>query len=66
MLVYAIDGDMGWIPGSERSPGKEMTAHSGILVWEIPWTEKPGGLQFMGLQTAGHNLAATEQEKEET
>ena len=24
---------------------KEMTTHSSILAWEIPWTEKPGGLQ---------------------
>ena len=23
---------------------KEMAAHSGILAWEIPWTEEPGGL----------------------
>ena len=23
---------------------KEMATHSGILVWEIPWTEEPGGL----------------------
>ena len=23
---------------------KEMTTHSGNLAWEIPWTEKPGGL----------------------
>ena len=23
---------------------KEMTTHSGILAWEIPWTEEPGGL----------------------
>ena len=22
-----------------------MTAHSNILVWRIPWTEEPGGLQ---------------------
>ena len=29
---------------------KEMATHSSILVWEIPWTEKPGGLQSMGLQ----------------
>ena len=21
-----------------------MAAHSGILAWEIPWTEEPGGL----------------------
>ena len=66
MLVYAIEGDMGWIPGSGRFPGNEMAAHSSILVCEIPRTEKPGGLQFIGLQTAGHDLAATQQEKEET
>ena len=22
-----------------------MTTNSNILAWEIPWTEKPGGLQ---------------------
>jgi len=32
-----------------------MATHSSILAWEIPWTEEPGGLQFMGLQRAGHN-----------
>ena len=34
---------------------KEMATHSSILAWEIPWTEEPGGLQFMGSQRAGHN-----------
>ena len=29
---------------------KEMATHSSILAWEIPWTEKPGGLQSMGSQ----------------
>ena len=29
---------------------REMATHSGILAWEIPWTEEPGGLQSMGLQ----------------
>ena len=24
-----------------------MATHSSMLVWEIPWTEEPGGLQFM-------------------
>ena len=24
---------------------KEMTTHSRILAWEIPWTEEPGRLQ---------------------
>ena len=30
--------------GQEDPLEKEMAAHSGILVWEIPWTEEPGGL----------------------
>ena len=28
-----------------------------ILAWEIPWTEEPGGLQSMGSQRVGHDLA---------
>ena len=28
-----------------------MATHSGALVWRIPWTEEPGGLQSMGLQS---------------
>ena len=32
---------------------KEMTTHSNILAWKIPWTEEPGGLQFMGSQRVG-------------
>ena len=30
---------------------KEMAAHSSILAWRIPWTEEPGGLQLMELQS---------------
>ena len=37
-------GDPGLIPGSGRSLEKEMTTHSGILAWRIPWTEESGGL----------------------
>ena len=50
-----VTGDMGSIPGLGRSPEKEMTAHSSILAWEIPWTEKAGGLQSLGSQRMGHN-----------
>ena len=28
-----------------------------ILAWRIPWTEEPGGLQFLGLQRVGHGSA---------
>ena len=34
---------------------KEMTTHSSILAWRIPWTEEPGGLQSMGSQRVRHN-----------
>ena len=37
-------GDMSWIPGLGRSLEQEMSAHSSILAWEIPWTEEPGRL----------------------
>ena len=30
--------------GQEDSLEKEMVIHSGILAWESPWTEEPGGL----------------------
>ena len=34
---------------------KGMASQSRILAWRIPWTEKPGGLQFMGSQRVGHD-----------
>ena len=34
---------------------EEMAAHSSIVAWRIPWTEEPGGLQFMVLQRVGHS-----------
>ena len=42
--------DAGSIPGSGRSPEKEMATHLSILAWEIPGTEEPGRLQSMWLQ----------------
>ena len=35
--------------GQEDPLEEEMANHSSILVWKIPWTEEPGGLQTMGL-----------------
>ena len=35
--------------GPEDPLKKEMATHSSILAWEIPWTEKPGGPQSMGM-----------------
>ena len=34
---------------------KSMATHSSILAWRTPWTEEPGGLQTIGLQTVGHD-----------
>ena len=34
---------------------KEMATHSSILAWRIPWTEKPGRVQCIGLQRVGHD-----------
>ena len=36
--------------GREDLLEKEMATHSSIIAWKIPWTEKPGRLQSMGLQ----------------
>ena len=33
-----------------------MATHSSILAWEIPWTEEPAGLQFMGSQKSQTQL----------
>ena len=43
--LLAKAGDLGSNPGLGRSPGEEVATHSNILVWKIPWTEEPGGLQ---------------------
>ena len=42
-----------WSLGWEDPLEKGMATHSSILVWRIPWTEEPGGLQSMGSQRVG-------------
>ena len=49
MLVWSLD----WEGPLEEG----MATHSTILSWRIPWTEEPGGLQFMGSQRVVHNWA---------
>ena len=39
---------LGWKDPLEE---EEMTTHSSILAWRIPWTEEPGGLQSIGSQS---------------
>ena len=40
--------------GQEDPLEEGMATHSSILVWKIPWTEEPGGLQPLGSQTVRH------------
>ena len=42
---------LGW----EDPLEKEMATHSSVPAWRIPWTEEPGGLQFMGSHRVGHD-----------
>ena len=47
-----------WSLGQEDPLEKRMTTHSGILAWEIPWTEEYCGLQSTGLQRVGQDWVA--------
>ena len=41
--------------GQEDPLEEGMATHSSALAWRIPWTEEPGGLQYMGLQRVRHD-----------
>jgi len=41
----------------EDALAKETATHSGILFWDIPWTEEPGVLQSIGLQRSQTRLS---------
>ena len=49
-----------WSLGQEDSPEEGMATHSSIFGWEIPWTEKPGGLQSTGSQRVRHDWSRKE------
>ena len=42
---------------------KEMATHFSVLAWEIPWTEKLGGLQFVGSQKNKTHLVTKQQQQ---
>ena len=48
-------GDPGSVLGSEDLLEKETATSSSTLAWKIPWTEEPGGLQYMGSQRVVHD-----------
>ena len=39
--------------GQEDPLEEKIATHSSILAWNIPWTEKPCGLQSRALQRVG-------------
>ena len=45
----------GSIPGSGRTPGEGNGYPLQYSCQRIPWMEKPGRLQSIGLQKVGHN-----------
>ena len=47
----------------EYSLEDEMATHSSIHAWKIPWIEEPDGLQSMGSQRVGHNLATNQKQQ---
>ena len=51
--------DMGLSSGSGRCFGRGNGNPSSISAWKIPWAEKPGELQSMGLQRVGHDRATS-------
>ena len=42
---------------------KEMAASFSILAWRIPWTQKLGRLQSMGLERVGHDCVTDQQQQ---
>ena len=46
--------DSGSVPGLGRSPGEGNGNPLQYSCRRIPWTEEPGGLQFIGLHRVRH------------
>ena len=53
--MQEIEETLVWFLGGEDPLEKEMATHSTILVWRIPWTEKPGRMQSIGSHKVGHD-----------
>ena len=51
--------------GQEDPLEKGMATHSRILAWQIPWIEKPGGLQSMGSQRVPHDFRTKQHQQQQ-
>ena len=59
-VVYNLPAvqEMWILPQGREDPlEKEMATHFGILAWEIPRTEEPGGLRSVGWQRSWTRLS---------
>ena len=45
LMIWELQETRVQFLGQEDPLEKEMATHSSVLVWEIPWAEKHGGLQ---------------------
>ena len=52
-----------WSLGREDLLEKGMATHSSIFASKIPWTEEPGGLQYMGSRRVRHDWATNTSNK---
>ena len=46
-----MEETLGW----EDTLEEGMATHSSTFAWRIPWTEEPGGLEFIGSQIFGRD-----------
>ena len=53
-----------WSLGQEDLLEEEMATHSSTFAWRIPWTEEPGGLQFMQSQRVRHSWTTNTQKSQ--
>ena len=54
-LVLVQISEIQYIMGRDDPMEKEMTTHSSVLAWKIPWTKEPGGLLSIGLGRIRHD-----------
>ena len=48
MVQLILQGPQIQSLGQQYLLEKQMTTHSSILAWRIPWTQEPGGLSPIG------------------
>ena len=49
-MSWSFEYNYGCSLAAAAAPGEGNSPYSGILGWEIPWTEEHGGLQSMESQ----------------